>query len=44
LKLKKVAMTTSAGTAPMAAARDAKYPSRPVTPSASYAAVASGAK
>ena len=35
LKLKNVAMTTSAGTAPIGAARDAKYPSKPITPSAS---------
>jgi len=33
-KLKKVAMTTSALTAPMGAAREAKYPDRPVTPRA----------
>ena len=33
LKLKKVDTTTSAGTAPIGAAREAKYPARPVMPS-----------
>ena len=44
LKLKNVETTTSAVTAPIGAARDAKYPARPVIPRRAYASAASGTK